>query len=330
MTSTSGGGFRWSRRVGTIGALATILAAAAAKADVPSADNAAAQALFDEAKALMAASRFAEACPKFEESQRLDPTSGTLINLADCYERSGRIATAWSMFVDAATVSRRAGNPEREQVAKGRAAALAPKLSKLIISVRGADMAPGIEVKRDGRVVGAAQWGLPIPADPGSHAIVVNAPGRKTWQKTVAVAAAAQTVTVQVPELEPAEAQPGAAGAGPSTDQKPNGMSGQKVGALVAGGVGVVGVVVGSIFGLKSKAKRDDAAAVCTPLCADQSGLDLKADAMHAGNVATAAFIVGGVGLAAGAMLWLTDKREKSATPQVGLGPSGIIVKGAW
>jgi hypothetical protein len=44
-------------------------------------DTVAAQALFDEAKQLMANKRFDEACPKLEESNRLDPGVGTLLRM---------------------------------------------------------------------------------------------------------------------------------------------------------------------------------------------------------------------------------------------------------
>src|SRR5512145_2755140 len=72
-------------------------------------DRVTARSLFDEARALVAAGKVADACPKFEESQRLDPGPGTLFNLADCYERSGRTATAWLTFLDVATAMRAGG-----------------------------------------------------------------------------------------------------------------------------------------------------------------------------------------------------------------------------
>lgn len=87
---------------------------------------------------------------------------------------------------------------------------------------------------------------------------------------------------------------------------------------------------VGAIFGLKAISKHNEAATYCDPQCHDQAGLDVKADGMHASNVSTVAFVVGGLGLGGAALLWLTDRGDKSAPAQVGLGPSGIVVKGAW
>ena len=49
-----------------------------------------AQALFDEALALMKAGKYAEACPKLEESDQLDPGMGTEYRLAECYESDGK------------------------------------------------------------------------------------------------------------------------------------------------------------------------------------------------------------------------------------------------
>jgi len=290
-----------------------------------SVENAAAQALFDDAKRLMADGHAAEACPKLEESQRLEPRSGTLINLASCYEQTGHLASAWARYVDAAASANLGGNAEREAVARERAAALAPRLTKLLIAI--APKTPqGLEVRRDGVVVGQPAWGVALPSDPGPHRISASAPGHQPFEVLVDVQGEGKTITVHVPELVAnAPTEPVAA---------PHpGLNTRQIAALVAGGIGVVGIGVGTVFGFISKSKHDEAERSCQgDECTTQQGLDASMDAHKAGNVSTVAMIVGGVGLAAGVTLWLTAPKPNSGAPsaQVGLGFGTVRVQGAF
>jgi tetratricopeptide (TPR) repeat protein len=147
-----------------IAALALLPATAYAQS---AADSATAQALFDHAKKLMSDGKYAEACPALEESERVQARSGTLLNLADCYEHAGRLASAWSSFLEAATLAKSTGQADREHAARERAAALAPKLSNLVVNAPSAASTPGIEITRDGERVGMAQLGFALPAASG-------------------------------------------------------------------------------------------------------------------------------------------------------------------
>lgn len=311
-----------------------------------SADSAAAQALFDEAKGLMAAGKAAEACPKFEESQRLDSGSGTLLNLALCYESIGRLASAWTRNLDAAAAAKSTGNTARENTARKRAAALAPRVSKLQINVSNEANVPGLELTRDGEVVGSAQWGLPIPADSGEHAIVAKAPGFKEWRGTAVVTGEGTRSSIDIPRLElepppPAPApkpapEPLPAVVAPAevTPEKAR-LGTQRILALVAGGVGVVGVGVGIGFGIKSKNEHDDASKTCSgSSCTDSAGADAGTAAYHSGTVATVASIVGVAGLVGGAVLWFTAPKpghEASASAlQLGVGPGTVHAWGTF
>jgi tetratricopeptide (TPR) repeat protein len=91
-------------------------------------DVALADAFFKGAKQLADAGRFAEACPKFAESQRLATGIGVTMHLAECYEKTGRTASAWAEFREAEKLAREHEDP-RADVAKARAAALDRKLS---------------------------------------------------------------------------------------------------------------------------------------------------------------------------------------------------------
>src|SRR5262245_10756920 len=98
-----------------------------------SSESATAQALFDQARSLMESGHAEDACPKFEESQRLDPGSGTLLNLARCYEQTGKLASAWSKYLETAAAAKNVGNSERESEARSRAASLKPRLANLSV-----------------------------------------------------------------------------------------------------------------------------------------------------------------------------------------------------
>jgi serine/threonine-protein kinase len=304
-------------------------------------NNAAAQTLFDTARALMKKGNYAEACPKLEESQRLDPGSGTLLNLGVCYEHLGLTASAWTTFIDAAASAKAAGKADRMKSAQQHADALAPRLARITIRVT-VDKIAGLEVRRDGTIIRPAQWGTAIAADPGPHTIAVTAPGYNAWQTTVTLHDA-KSETVTVPELalappvksakaaEPVKPKEGATAKGapaPADSAETNPGQGQRTVALVAGGIGIVGVAVGTVFGFRSKSAHDDAAAYCNGTeCTDPRGVELSNKARTAGNVSTAAFILGSVGLAAAGVLWFTAPQSNV---EVGLGIGTMQIAGTW
>lgn len=313
--------------------LALALAPASARAEQR--DPAAAQALFDEALALMKKGRHAEACPKLTESQRLDPGVGTQFHLADCLENVGRIASAWALFLEVESVAKASGQPDRERVATARAQRLEPRLPRLRIEVPSGRSVPGLEVVRDGVVVGSAQWGTPIPVDPGKHELVSNAPGRKSAALEV-VAVEGQTVIFEVPELAPAESSDRPAASEPKESSE-SAESGGRPTALIlgVGAVGIVGVGVGAAFGVMARSDYQASKAACRPdnpnLCS-AAGVAERNQALNKGNVATIAFAVGGVALAGAAVLWLvTDdsKQAGQASLRAGIGvePGGASLR---
>lgn len=282
---------------------ATSAGAARAQGPQPTAqDQAAAEGLFVEAKKLMTDGRFAEACPKLEESNRLDPAPGTEFRLAECYEQVGRTASAWALFLNVAAAARSASMPDREQIARDRAGALEAKLSKLIITVDAP--VPDLEVKRDGVVVGKAQWGTPLAIDPGKHPVTASAPGKKPWETTVDVGTG--VATVKVPALADAQAAPVSPGEGAPAAQPSSGLGTQRTIALAAAGVGVVGLGVGTVFGLKGMSSLSDSEGHCTGNLCDAVGVAAREDAVAAGDLSTIAFGVGIAAIAGAAVLWFT------------------------
>src|SRR5262249_27295421 len=149
-------------------------------------DKASANVLFDEGKRLIHEGRPAEACPKFEAALRLAQTLGTKLNLADCYRRVGRTASAWVGFRGAASMAMLARD-EREGFARERVAELERSLARLTIRLSpGADVA-GLAIRRDGSPVDAALLGAGVPVDPGAHVVEAAAPGRTNWSSKVTV-----------------------------------------------------------------------------------------------------------------------------------------------
>src|SRR4051794_15945207 len=114
--------------------LVLVCVARPAKAQSVARDPATAQALFEEGKRLMQAKHFSDACPKFAESQRLDPGGGTLFALALCHEGAGKTASAWADFNDALTEARKDKRADREAAALEHIRALEGQLTRVRLS----------------------------------------------------------------------------------------------------------------------------------------------------------------------------------------------------
>jgi serine/threonine-protein kinase len=75
---------------------------------------------------------------------------------------------------------------------------------------------------------------------------------------------------------------------------------------LVLGGVGVVGLGVGSFFGLKAISQINDAKdeSCARSICQEQADLDKTKDANTAATISNIAFVAGGASLVGGALLF--------------------------
>ncbi|MDF2696857.1 MAG: hypothetical protein K0S65_5240, partial [Labilithrix sp.] len=136
-------------------------------------DPVAAEAAFVEGRALMSAKRYAEACPKLEASHTLEPAVGTVLNLAECFAKIGRTASAWIRYREAAAMALEKNQHEREEIARSRARELEPKLCRLTIVATNRE---GLVVTRDGQTVAPAALGIAVPVDPGPHVVEARAP----------------------------------------------------------------------------------------------------------------------------------------------------------
>jgi hypothetical protein len=314
--------------------LLVVALAAPARAEGGSSNKAAAEALFVEGRRLAGEGKYADACPKFEASQKLDPGLGTVLNLADCYEKIGKTASAWAQYREAIPLARAAGSTERETLATERSKALESRLSTLTIRAMSGDSGDAaLDVRRDGVSVDAAELSTPIPVDPGTHEVTAAAPGQKPWSAKVSVGTNAAKVVVEIPKLEPAAggAPAAAATAAPADESSTQKSSAQRPIAIAVGAVGVVGLGLGTFFGLSASSTWKDAKAACTdfPYQCTQEGLDKQDSARTKATVSTVAFIAGGVALATGVVLFVTAGSGRQATA-IGIGPGSIVARGRF
>jgi hypothetical protein len=286
--------------------------------------------LFTDARKLVADGKYAEACPKLEESLRLEVGVGTQFNLADCWEHIGRTASARALFLGAAASAKAAGQSDREQVLRDRAAALEPRLSKLVIEVLATDKK--LSVKRDDLPLEDDSWGKAVAIDPGKYTITARAPGKQPWQKVVEVTATTPIVTVQVPELaalkpegaaedsqpegvaKPLKKTPASAPAAADSDRGP----GLNYRALSVAGVGLAAVTVGAVMGLRYRSANDKAKDVC-PSSHDCSIKQIQDhdrfvdDAKTARSWSYAGFGVGALSFVGAGALWYFQRPKTTA-----------------
>lgn len=278
-------------------------------------NKAAAESLFQTGKTLMGEGKFDEACPKFVESQRLDPSVGTLLNLGRCYEGQGKTASAWAEYKEAAVLARSTGQQDRETAAKDLAAKLEPKLSKLRLDpAPGAADITGLEIKDNGASMGKGTLGIALAVDPGEHHIEVSAPGYLPWSTKITIGKEADSKTATIPVLEkdpnakvtgPGTTGPGTTPPGGTTD---GGGSSLKTAGFVVGGVGVVGIGLGAVFGILASgdvSSAEDDATLCPNKVCTPAGREQIDSASTKATVSTIGFAVGGAALAAGVLMIL-------------------------
>ena len=330
-------------------ALATLTAPALAK----DADAAAAEAMFDEARRLLAAGDVKAACPKFAESYRLDPALGALLNLAACHEKEGRVATAWSEYRDAEAQALKAKDEKRAAYSKKQAAALEPRLPRLAIAVT--ETPPGFAVTRNGAPVGEASYGMSLPIDPGPQELAATATGRERWSKRITLTEGARLRLV-VPDLGIANPAPAAAvepssRPGEARETAPLSplspltpvpaeppSSGQRAAGFAVGGVGLAALAAGAVFAALTAGQKASADERCPDKKCDALGLDDIATARTYAWVSNITFGAGGALVLIGGILALTAKPSSPApsssallvVPVVGNRSGGVVVGGSF
>ena len=300
-------------------AILLLLAATAAYADDGA--DARAKALFDEGKTAFAEGNYGKACDTLAASYKLAQLSSTRGLLAACYEKIGKLASAWVAYRDSAAIAERQGNAERAQAARAKAAELEPKLARLAIVGK----IDGVEITIDGVAQPRAALDTPLPIDGGPHVIAADGVGWKRWQTTIDIADGEQQRTV-VPALvaDPAELEAAKGGGGFKK------LPPRKLAGLGLAGGGAITLGVAAAFGVAAKLEWNGSHCTSDGLCPD---LDAKAKADSAARTANIATVLGvaGVALAAtGVVLYVTGGQKKAKETRVVVSGRGLAVMGRF
>jgi hypothetical protein len=287
-------------------------------------EESAAQALFDQARALMSNGHYGEACGKLVESQRLAPAGGTLINLGYCYERAGKTASAWQVYHSALEQAIRDGNREREKIAKKRIDALESNLCWLAVVVPLSVRVQGLEILVDGVALKLPAWGSRIPLDPGEHKFEAHAPGYQTWTSAIAVQQGQSTINISklVPTVLPSAIQIPVPVPNESHDE---GWSGQKTVGWLFTGTGVATLAAAGVFSLRARSQWDQRNLHCPENRCDSEAVTAASDAKASAVIATGALALGLLEIGAGAYLVVSAVPSK---PNQGI--SAVMIGGVF
>ena len=331
-------------RCAVLGCALALLQPSSLSAQASADDKAAAEALFDQGLTHMREGKVEQACGELERSQSLERGIGTMLYLAECYEKLGRNASAWALFREAASVAAAQGETERARVGAQRADRLAPTLSRLALQVPAENRIEGFELTRNGQPVREASWAVAVPVDPGEHALAATAPGRLSWSQKVIVRTGGERAEVQVPVLAvdpnaaaqtdatpmvappPAQPAPPLAHTATPPAQPASTWPVQRTIALIVGGVGVVGLGVGAYFGARAISKNNDADTAAKDSCVTDDDVmkcgslepvNRTEEAEDAATLSTIFMVGGGVLAATGIALFVTAPSDEA--PEVAL-----------
>jgi hypothetical protein len=281
---------------------------------------------FNAGHQLLKSGNFADACPKFEESQRADPASGTLLALAYCQELSGLLASACSNYRAAAELAAKEGQTERQQAATARAEALSKRVSTLTVEVPvELTRQAGLLIKRDGIALDRTAYNVAIPLNGGTHAIEVSAPGYEGWAAAVTLQNEADHKRLALPVLEhenapfiPLTAERGNAHPHPPgrvpAPAEENTIRVMRQASMAMGIGSAVAVGFGITFGIAAKSRNDasNRDGHCDATGCDVYGSERRSAALDAATISTWSFVTAGA-LGAGALVLYFGAEAKSA-----------------
>lgn len=307
-------------------------------------DNAAAaDQLYKEARALAQNGNYTAACPKFEASYKLDRALGTLLNLADCHEHVGRVASAWAEWNEAIDLAKKSKDDKREKFATKRRNEIEPKLPRLAVEVT--NPVATLAVYRDESLLDAATYNVALAIDPGDHEVTVRR-GEQVLKREAVTTKQGETTKISLDlkaldeSTPPVEAPPTptttaapSATAPPSTkppSNEPPPSSSQKTIGFVVGGAGVLALLVAGgleVAAMSKKSKADEPDQCVNNYCSP-NGKKTIDDAKQLATIGQWVGVGGVLLTAVGATLILTSPSTES--PKTGKAPRRRYQAGGW
>jgi hypothetical protein len=293
--------------------------------------------------------QYPEACEKFEASERVEPASGTELNLARCREKNGQTASAWAMYLKAAASAKKTKNDVRASEAKARANEIADELVYLTIEVPGDVKLDELVIKRNKVAIDRGLWDQKVPVDPDEYTITAEAPGYKKWSETVTVKM--KNKVVEIPPLEKRNGQEAPDGDGPDRNERdgdehagrnpraktkdaPANKYRTEAATLVVVGGG--GLVVGVSFALYGHSIEQQSDTLCPSIhCTDSHGVELNKTARTDALIANISWGLSGAALITAGVLWYVGRPASAAdrvsiAPVVGRDGAGFAVGGRF
>jgi hypothetical protein len=298
-------------------------------------EKAAARALATQGGEALAASKYADALELLSRAEQLLHAPTHLLMIARSQVGLGRLVAAKETYLrlmrEELAPSAPGAFKRAQQEARNELSAIDPRIGQLRIMLEGAGQKQ-VTVKMDDQPVSPALVGVYRPLDPGRHEVVVYPAGQAPVKATIELKdGEKKEIKLSISDAPPASgASPGLAGAPDSQgslssssapDTPPAGGADQpgfftplRTLGVGLGGVGVVGVTVGSIFVAKGFGASSDATAkfdACPRPCPPEQQKEIKnldSKAARSKSIGGGALVVGGLALGAGIALIVVGK----------------------
>ena len=311
--------------LGLVSTLTTSLVAPTAFAqDQPQAESiAAARSLGMQGIKMADAGDCRGAIEKLSRAESLYHAPSILGRLGECQVKVGQVVMGTENLNRVVREQLAANAPkaflDAQERAKGVLNNALPKIAHLTVRVEPPDAKPQVTVA--GAAIPPALIGIERPTDPGTHEIVVSAPGYREQKATVTLAeGGSQEIAIKL-EQDPAAAIAATPPPAPMTPIVTTGPTAPPADtapkknhtlAYVALGVGAAGLAVGGITGFLALGKKGDLKG-CEGTKCPSNQQDTLDSAKSMATISTVGFTVGVVGVGLGVVLLLTGNNNGSA-----------------